>query len=106
MWVGGAGALTLYCIVMWHQCVGWGMRSRDCFALSSLYSFWIISSIPDMILCGIVFAGYVPIGRHFAVWCVEVVALRTALGIGLGMNLNVVKDAAEFGRETVTFLLL
>lgn len=33
----------------------------------------------------------------------EVVTPWTALGIGLGMNLNVVKDAAEFGRETVTF---
>lgn len=60
---------------------------------------------PDMALCGTGFA------RHVSYWaprCVSgmfgVVALGNVLGIGRGMNLNAVKEAAAFERkETVTF---
>lgn len=64
-----------------------------------------VLSLPDMVLCGTSSAGHV---SYWAPLCLsvafEVVALQTALGIGLGMDLNVLKEAAALERkETVTF---
>lgn len=91
------------CVLRWHWGIGYeigNFLSSLFFSLSGRTVWYLL--LPDRVLCVTAFAGHV---SYWAPRCLsglfEVVALRTVLGIGRGMDLKVVTEAAAFERKEI-----